>query len=342
MGLFLRSLTGINFAFTNHKYNEMSWEYPMPSSTNMLDTNLTDDIIISNSGYNQSRHPNANLASSELNRALEITNVLQSTLDLETLFQLFVRESQKSVGFCGLEYSNKEIKKSLTFGRKAKHQCNYRLLVGSQKLGSLTIFRSKPFSDTETQSLEYLFSSLLYPLRNTILYLIALKTALTDPLTGTNNRTSFESSIKREIDLAKRHGTPLALLIADIDHFKNINDEFGHLYGDCVLREVAQKIQASIRSSDILFRYGGEEFAIVLSNTSQDGANLTAERIRFAISKSNKSLEKKDANQKVTISIGGTNLRESDDHISIFKRADKTLYQAKNSGRNCVCFNSDK
>jgi len=310
----------------------------MASSTNTMTSGITDDIIISNSGHLHSKQNKSNRSEANLNQALELTNILQSTLDLETLFQLFVREAQKTISFSGLEYINKDVKKNIKFGRKAKHQCNYRLLVGSQKLGSLTIFGTNPFTESETISLEYLFSSLLYPLRNTILYLIALRTALIDPLTGTNNRSAFDSTLQREIDLSKRHGSPLSILIADIDHFKQINDEFGHLYGDCVLREVAQKIQKSIRSSDILFRYGGEEFAIILSNTQKEGANLTAERIRFAIAKTNDALSKKDSSQKITISIGGTVLLENDDPSSFFERADNAMYQAKNTGRNCVCF----
>lgn len=309
----------------------------MSSSGQTARTQQTDNIVISNIGQEQTRYLDANQGQSELNRALELSGVLQSTLDLETLFQLFAREAAKTVSFNGLVYSNRDINKKFETGRKARHQSHYRLVVGTQKLGELTIFRARKFSENETVALEYLLTSLLYPLRNSILYFHALQTALHDPLTGANNRAGFDEALAREIDLARRHDTPLSVLIADIDHFKKINDEYGHLYGDCVLREVAHRIQRCIRRSDMLFRYGGEEFVILLSNTTKAGANLTAERIRFAIARANRECEQ---GQEVTISLGGTNLREGDDAESLFARADNALYQAKNAGRNCVCFDA--
>ncbi len=310
----------------------------MASSTNIVDTQADDEVIISNTGSHFGGSADAEKSGADLGRALELTTILQSTLDMESLFQLFAREVKKHIACAGIHYTNAQIDVAYEFGSEARHKCHYRLIVGSQKLGELTVFRGVAFSEKETVTLEYLLSALLYPLRNAILYLQALQTALTDPLTGINNRAAFASCIQRELDLANRHKTPFSLLIADIDHFKKLNDTYGHLYGDCVLREVAQKIQQCIRSTDMVFRYGGEEFAILLSNTPYAGANLTAERIRFAIAKKLKKSESNAAS--VTISIGGAELREDDTSISLFKRADAALYQAKNAGRNCVCFDA--
>lgn len=312
----------------------------MASSFNIVDSAGTEDIVISNANYHFARPSEIEPATGDLMRALELSSVLQSTLDVETLFHLFTREAQKSVSFSGLIYYNKEFDLRFESGRSAKHQCHYRLLVGSQKLGELRLFRLKKFAEAETVTIEYLLSSLLYPLRNTILYHHALRSAMQDPLTGVNNRAAFESTLQREIDLARRHITPLAVLMADIDHFKQINDEFGHLYGDCVLREVAQRIQRCVRRTDIVFRYGGEEFAIILSNTSPEGAHLTAERIRFAVAKAGQFKKDDEPQTAVTVSLGGSSLREQDTPETLFKRADQALYQAKNGGRNCVCFES--
>lgn len=313
----------------------------MTSSTNINNQNLSDEIIISNTKPNFAVHSETNREYSELSRSLHLSTQLQSTLDFERLFEIFTAEIKKTIDICGIEYKNPDLANTVVkLGNVAKHQCNYRLLVGNQNLGELTIFRSTAFTEAETSTLEYLFSSLLYPLRNAILYNNALKEALHDPLTGIMNRSSFDRTLTREIKLSKRHNMPLVLLFADLDRFKKINDNCGHLYGDYVLRNVAQQIQNCIRSTDILFRYGGEEFAILLSNTDIQGAILSANRIRETVESNSPKIDKKNHKQTVTISIGGTNLRADDSAKSLFARADQALYKAKNSGRNCVKFDT--
>ncbi len=312
----------------------------MSSSINLMDVYKKDEVVISNSKNHFGPQNGNHLKGTDLIRALEVSSILQSTLDLESLFNLFMREIQKTMPLVGLAYLNADLALHIEIGRKAEHLCTYRLLVGNQKLGEVMFFSMKAVSEPETIALENLLTSLLYPLRNAILYSHALQTALKDPLTGVNNRVSFESIIEREISLAKRHQTEFAVLMIDIDYFKKVNDEFGHLYGDCVLREVAQKIQKCIRTSDILFRYGGEEFVVLLSNTDRLGADLTSERIRAYIAKSFNS--KAQDNINITLSIGATTLLHDDDSGSMLRRADTAMYQAKNTGRNCVCFATEK
>ena len=305
--------------------------------TNIAKTEQADEILISSAETNLDKYLSQESSDTRLHRALEMTSVLQSTLELATLIELFVREAQKSTGISGADYQYDDYDVSLQTGQQGQYRYQYKLLVGSQALGELTLYHDTEPAESETAALEYLLSSLLYPLRNAVLYLGALRTALKDPLTGVNNRCAFDKALKREMDLARRYGTPFCILIADIDHFKKINDSFGHLYGDCVLREVAQRIENCIRSTDILFRYGGEEFAILLSNTPVSGAQLTAERIRREVSKLG---NQEKINDTVTVSIGGSELQSTDTPQTIFSRADKALYEAKNEGRNRVYINS--
>ncbi len=224
--------------------------------------------------------------------------------------------------------------KSYYAKKAARHVCSYRLVVAGEELGQLTFTRRKRFSAPETRLLEDLLCSLVYPLRNALLYHAALKAAFMDPLTGVNNRATMSTTFNREIEMARRHAMPLALAILDIDHFKLINDKYGHAAGDCVLKQLAQTVMRCIRNTDILFRYGGEEFTVLLSNTAPGGAVLLAERIRRAVEKT--ACAYNDTTMPVTVSLGVAFLKEGDTEVALFERADNALYQAKYEGRNCT------
>lgn len=272
----------------------------------------------------------------EARRALQLAHSLQTTLEVESLIELFDQETGKDVPHDGLVYRHAEHNLDVELGTRARHKCQYRLLIAGHSLGELELTRRKRFTDAELQLLEYMLSSLLYPLRNALMYRQAVHTALRDPLTGVNNRTAFDTSLKREVDLARRHGTALTMVVLDIDHFKQINDRFGHLVGDYVLRDVAAHAGACIRSTDMLFRYGGEEFVLLLSSTSMQGAKRLAERIRSAIEK----MQCRYGSNRVQISasLGVACLQRDDSPQSLFDRADHALLKAKQEGRNRVVF----
>lgn len=267
-------------------------------------------------------------------KALQIAGVLQTTLEIEKLIEVFSGEIKSLIPHQSISFENKSLGMSLTYGEPAKHSCSYQLVVAAQVLGQLVLTRKKKFSSNETALLEYLLCSLVYPLRNAILYKHAVTAALKDPLTGVNNRTAMNSALIRETELARRHDTPLSLIVMDIDRFKKINDRFGHLAGDYVLKTVADAITYCTRSSDILFRSGGEEFVILLSNTKRQGAMMLAERIRSTI----ESYEYIYGDHKiaVTASLGIATFKKGDNSESLFEKADSALYAAKSEGRNCV------
>jgi len=267
-------------------------------------------------------------------RALELSNRLHSTLNLEELMNMYAQETQTFVPFDNINYTHPDNIFSFSQGDKKRHSCQYRLLIGGKNLGELEFTRSKRFTDEETINLEYTLSSLLNPLHNGLMYQQAIINSLLDPLTGVKNRSAFDSSISREVSLSKRHNNPFAMIILDIDLFKNINDKFGHLFGDCVLRDVAQTIKDEIRDSDMVFRYGGEEFVILLSNTCETGALLLAERIRQSIAQMTFSYNGNST--LVTASQGIACLKQNELELELFKRADDALYHAKDSGRNCT------
>lgn len=272
----------------------------------------------------------------ELARALELSTILHTTLDVEKLIELFSTEVQESVPHDCIHFQNKDLDLQVLHGDKGEHSCSYRLLIAGQNLGEISFSTNEAkFSAKDTKQLEFLITSLLHPLRNALMYYQALITALKDPLTGVNNRASFESTLKREVDIANRHSTPLALMVIDIDHFKEINDTHGHLVGDCVLRDVANCASKCIRSTDIIFRYGGEEFVVLLNNTSPEGAKLLAERIRLSVAKHECIYGKTIV--KATVSLGIAKLDKDENGLSLFSRADAAMYRAKELGRNRTC-----
>ncbi|MCC6897490.1 MAG: diguanylate cyclase [Polyangiaceae bacterium] len=164
-----------------------------------------------------------------------------------------------------------------------------------------------------------------------------VRLSCTDPLTDLFNRRHFNNVIDVEVARLVRYGIPLALILADIDHFKRVNDEHGHQVGDEVLRSVATTLMRSVRKADVVARYGGEEIAIVLTNTGTAGAFVLAERLRAAVERS--EVRSGDRAVRCTASFGVAAADGPGDvasAASLVGRADAALYAAKHAGRNRV------
>lgn len=160
--------------------------------------------------------------------------------------------------------------------------------------------------------------------------------AITDPLTGVGNRRHFDESLSAELKRNNRSRTPLALLMIDIDHFKRVNDSVGHQAGDRILKIVAENLRVNIRSYDTLCRFGGEEFAIIMPDTSAGQASTVAERIRREIAAINARGTYGDF--PLTVSVGLRPVRETEpiEAAQLIAEADQALYRAKNGGRNRI------
>lgn len=159
--------------------------------------------------------------------------------------------------------------------------------------------------------------------------------ASTDPLTGALNRRSFLSAAKAELDRATRYQAPLSVAMLDIDHFKRVNDNFGHAAGDLCLAELVTTLRGELRSSDLISRYGGEEFALLLPETAGDPALALADRIRARVA--SKPVAAGDMRFGYTVSIGVAALEPGLTIDETLAHADSALYRAKNTGRNRVC-----
>jgi diguanylate cyclase (GGDEF)-like protein len=161
------------------------------------------------------------------------------------------------------------------------------------------------------------------------------KAARLDYLTGICNRRAIEDLAGRSIAAARRHGMPLAMMIIDVDHFKRINDEYGHEGGDNALIETVRRIRESLRTEDLVGRLGGEEFVAVMPSTDGQSALAAAERIRSSFSDATMRIGSSDIT--ITVSVGVAVLDAQDQQYShLLRRADRAMYAAKTAGRNKV------
>jgi diguanylate cyclase (GGDEF)-like protein len=257
---------------------------------------------------------------------------LQTSLEPQRILGLFYREIQRLVPLDALIYQHKSSDLRLEFGQRGHHSISYSLSHEGEHLGELIFRRNQRFSEQEQANLESLLAALLYPMRNTLLYRAATQSALRDPLTDTGNRIAMDQTLQREIELARRHMQPLSLLMLDIDHFKRVNDTHGHSAGDDVLKAVAASIKNQLRNVDMVFRYGGEEFLILLSNTSREAAALVGERLRCAAQAEDYPADGRTV--ELTVSLGCSTLLPGESAESLLRRADSALYVAKREGRN--------
>lgn len=213
------------------------------------------------------------------------------------------------------------------------------LISFGQTLGVLTLHSSRPdaFRGTELQSLESVADICANSIQNAHYVGRVKQLAYLDGLTGIFNRRFFEMRIVEEIERARRYGSGMAVVMADIDQFKKLNDEFGHLLGDEVLRQVSSLFHQNLRKIDVVCRYGGEEFALLLTQTNATQALAVAEKLRKMV----EEWQFPGVPRTVTISAGvaafpdhGTSRDE------LVRAADNALYAAKQTGRNRVCLNS--
>ncbi|MGN2412025.1 GGDEF domain-containing protein [Pseudomonas syringae] len=277
--------------------------------------------------------PNAVLPPPSLPELIyQLGRQLQTSLEAERILTLFFQGVQRLLPLSGLVYRHVESDLHLRLGENSSHRANFRLRHEGECIGEVEFQSAQPFESRQLSDLESLLVCLLYPLLNALLYRIATQSALRDPLTNAGNRIAMDQSLAREIEISRRHKQPLSLLMLDIDHFKRVNDDYGHYTGDDVLKTVAHSLKAQLRNIDRVFRYGGEEFVVILSNTSAAAAQMVGERLRRAV----RSLEFRELDPalNMTVSLGCSTLLPTEAADSLLRRADNALYVAKRQGRN--------
>lgn len=259
----------------------------------------------------------------------ELGQVLQTTLDVYDLLKRFHHVLQAQVNYHSFHFADTDHQYRLSIGTQAAVETIFQLTLHGNTLGEIRFTKPCPFTPQESQLIENALSQLIYPLHNAITYNTVVMHSLTCPLTQLGNRSLFDQTIQREINLAHRHQSTFALLLFDIDNFKQINDQQGHLAGDAVLRGIGKLLLQLKRNTDYAFRYGGDEFVLILSQSNIEGALLVAERIRQQI----------ELKLKITVSMGLTHCKPQDTFEKLFQRADSALYLAKAKGKNQICQN---
>ncbi len=265
-----------------------------------------------------------------------MTRRLQTTLNASDIVRMFAEEVANVVDYDQFVYESQEYMTIKLGDKSGAHSCQYNLTLDDTSLGAIKFSRKKRFLEEELAIIERLASTLVFPLRNARMYHSALQSALRDELTGCGNKRALDASLHREAELSLRHDTPLSVMMIDADHFKKINDVHGHIAGDYVLRELASTIKQCARQSDLCFRYGGEEFLLILDDTDNAQAFQVAERIRAAVESHVFTYNGKIL--PVTISVGTATFNVEETLEQLKDRADSALYTAKQQGRNrTVC-----
>jgi diguanylate cyclase (GGDEF)-like protein len=222
---------------------------------------------------------------------------------------------------------------SLVVGQAAREILVAPITFKSVPLGVIVLATPGRFDRDVDPLLEQLRADLSLAVNNALAHDRLERLAAVDPLTEAYNRRFGLARLREEFSRAVRAENPLGVLLVDIDHFKAVNDTYGHLVGDRVLRGVAGACRRVVREGDVLIRYGGEEFLVLLPGAGPVDVRQVGERIRRAVAET--SVEDGDARVGVTISLGGATFRDSSDSPdSLIALADRALYEAKGNGRN--------
>ncbi|GLX79853.1 hypothetical protein tinsulaeT_31930 [Thalassotalea insulae] len=257
-------------------------------------------------------------------RKLALSEQLQTSLELNVLLNIFALEAAKYVDFSGLYFKQAEISAAARGSKAGKKERRYELKINNHYVGTLTYALNAPISISNNKVIKQLHQVLLHPLNNAIKYQKAMQLALQDGLTGLGNRRYFDQQLKRAMHHANRQHSKVGMIVCDLNKFKTINDTYGHKIGDDILLHFADALRASVRDSDSLFRFGGDEFVVLVEDANENSLLVIEERIHQAINAC--CLLSK---YQVSCSLGASLMNRADSEQSFFERTDQLLYQNK-------------
>lgn len=265
-----------------------------------------------------------------------LTRRLSTTLNLETQLAILAEEIQTVVPFDCMNYRHQIGAREFVYatGMGGPHRCDYRLNLEGSFYGTLSLSRRQKFTEQELEGIELMLAAAICPVRNACQFIAIEQASLTDCLTGVPNKRAMDETLARACCLADRHGDDYSLILCDLDHFKAVNDQHGHVVGDHILKMAAGELEKAVRNSDSVYRFGGEEFAILLPHTDEACARAVADRIRQFINTI--TVNCGDTDVSVTTSCGVAQRIPDETADQWLARADEALYRAKDHGRNCT------
>jgi len=257
----------------------------------------------------------------------DITKEICRSLDESKVFNLFKQQLDKYIKLSDCKFLNNEAE-----------LVNYPdyfvtpLIIEKKPVGFLI---AKDILESDFEKFHIMSQQFELGIKRAVLYHRVQELAITDSLTGVLSRRYWMERYKQELERSRKFKLKFSFIMVDIDHFKEINDRYGHLVGDAILKEVSQVIKENLRQIDLVGRYGGEEFSAILIETDKETARFAAERIRQAIEE--KIIKVYDEQLKVTISLGVSGFPgDAVEANDLVEKADQALYRAKQSGRNKV------
>ena len=256
---------------------------------------------------------------------------LQTTLDVEQILGIYLRAIANHYKINAVELDTYHGKFQATNGRKSKQSMTLPIRINDRLMARISYCSDRPITDVLMSSLTSYQKKLVYPLRNGLAFWQLQQMALKDPLTGIGNRAMYDDAIDRQVQNAMRFDEPFVLMLLDLDNFKQVNDRHGHQMGDEILTSFVHIVSDCLRATDQMFRFGGDEFAVILEKENLETAKIVAARINYAVG--HHPMFNK---YQVSTSIGCATCQASDTPADLFARADKALYAAKNAGKNCM------
>lgn len=286
----------------------------------VINPNASASILANWTAHSTERQNNASLIEQ-----------LQTTLDIEQLLLIYLNAlaGVYHVKGISLETIDNDFNAGIT-------NQDFKILtlpirINDKVMGKISYYTDKRITDVLMSSLSGFQKALVYPLRNALAFWKLQQVALKDPLTGIGNRAMYEDAINRAIQNGLRYKEDFVLMVLDLDNFKNVNDRYGHQRGDGILTLFTEVVLDCLRAEDQMFRFGGDEFAILLNKQGIEAATIVAARIHHAIAQHSQFMK-----YGVSTSIGCAGYQLSDTTNSLFARADKALYAAKYAGKNCM------
>lgn len=280
------------------------------------------DPILWNNIFAEDSKPRAKPLGAD--QRLLILQKLQGKLDLGLLFEVFTREVEKQIDISRLVWELDATSTLIRRGKSTQYRQAFLLRFGENELGKLQYCTPYPLDKDEINLLHTYHRLFAGPLMNAIEYRRVKNMALRDYLTGLGNRSSFEQDIQQAIAMSERKNVGLVLLMFDLDNFKQVNDRFGHLDGDKVIRRFAAILRQAVRASDRCYRIGGDEFTVLLQPATDESAQHVARRV-FQLMNSDQTLR----TLKIGSSCGFSGYQKGDTSTTLIDRADRLLYQHK-------------